>query len=665
MPQSQVMKFIVVFLLLISSVKDLSASSPKEMFRLKEIFDVQLSPDNRSILFVVKETTPENEFLFRIHKSDVDNQGSASALTSGFSNQPRWSPDGKWISFISTGNGTNQLFLISAEGGEPIMLTTGRYEVQTYAWSPDGQTIAFVMADEMEKEKNKAAPNRTFIYKEPRLINRLWLIEPFASDVIPKILTNDDYCVCGKGDFKSTSAEFDWSPDSKTIVFSYTSSPELDDFNHECSLASIEIATEQITAWEKKASHESQPRYSPNGQWVAYLSGNQPQKYARVRLAALRSKEGSFVRFLSPTFDEFSPFATLSILGWSPENSHIFYFEPKHTRYHIAALPIDGSAAQEIDLQGCFIKAPSLSFDKTKLAFVGQSPSVAPEAYVSKLKPFEPRQISNLNQSVPCDKHLKTEVISWKSTDGLNIEGLLTYPKDYQTGKRYPLLVVIHGGPMMFFDETFLGTPSVYPLTSFADAGFVVFRPNPRGSCGYGRSFRCANYSDWGGMDFQDVMTGVDALISKGIADEKKMGVMGWSYGGYLTAWIISQTSRFKAASLGAGVYNLISQAGTMDLSTFISDYLGKFFDHPEFFQKRSPIYHVRQITSACLLQHGLDDKRVPVSQSYEFYHALEAAGKNPTLILYPETEHQFADPQLLLDAMERNLAWFKQELLN
>ncbi|MFC2049204.1 alpha/beta hydrolase family protein, partial [Chlamydiota bacterium] len=213
------------------------------------------------------------------------------------------------------------------------------------------------------------------------------------------------------------------------------------------------------------------------------------------------------------------------------------------------------------------------------------------------------------------------------------------------------------------FDETFIGTPNPYPLAAFAQTGFMIFRPNPRGSTGYGKSFRSANYNDWGGMDFVDIMTGVDALIAKGVVDADKLGVMGWSYGGYMTAWTITQTSRFKAASMGAGVSNLVSMNGISDLYRFLTDFMGDFTENSALYNERSAINHAHNVSTPCLIQHGTDDKRVPVSQAYEFYHALERRGKTTQLILYPGMGHRLTDPHMQLDAMERNLAWFQQHL--
>jgi dipeptidyl aminopeptidase/acylaminoacyl peptidase len=638
--------------------------SPEKITETKLISDVQLSPDNQMALFVVTEPKMEEDkgsSLSRIYKAKIGNEENCQLFFSHeySCGQPRWSPDGKWVAFLSHRDGISNLYLISSEGGEAIALTAEKKSVQTFAWSPDGQKIAFVKA--VESEPNRTKTSLAYVYKQNEDVNRLWLIDVFSAHPVPKALTSNEYCVRGSGDFGTINCEFDWSPDSNAIVFAHSPSIGFDDFHLDSSIATVNLLTGTITPWSKQAPYEASPRYSPNGQLVAYLSGDSSKRYAVNRRVAIRSQEGQLMQLLAPTFNEGIFLAGPNILGWTQDGQHVLFFEPKHTKYHVAVVPINGSPAHEILAGDCFFKDPALSPDRTHLGFISQSPMSSPEAYISSLSNFAPKQISALNDSSAAE--IKTEVVTWQSKDGLDIEGLLTYPRDYTKGQAYPLLVVIHGGPMGFFDETFIGTPNAYPIASFAENGFVVFRPNPRGSCGYGKKFRCANYGDWGGDDFLDIMTGVDALIAKGIADPQRMGVMGWSYGGYMSAWIVSQTSRFKAASLGAGPYNLVSLAGTTDLHRLLPDYLGDFFDQPELYKNRSPLTFVSRITTPCLIQHGTDDKRVPASQAYELYHALERLGNKPVLILYPGMGHRLSDPKMQLDAMRSNLEWFQKYL--
>jgi dipeptidyl aminopeptidase/acylaminoacyl peptidase len=258
----------------------------------------------------------------------------------------------------------------------------------------------------------------------------------------------------------------------------------------------------------------------------------------------------------------------------------------------------------------------------------------------------------------------KTEVVTWKSKDGQQIEGLLTYPVGYQTGQRVPLLLNVHGGPAGVFVQSFVGGRGVYPLATFSSRGYAILRPNPRGSSGYGTEFRRANLKDWGFGDYQDLMTGVDRVIEMGVADPDRLGVMGWSYGGFMTSWIVTQTSRFKAASAGAPVTNLMSFNGTADIPSFIPDYFGgQFWEAMDLYQKHSPIFNVKNVTTPTMIQHGEADVRVPISQGYEFYNALKFKGVPTRMIVLPRQPHGPNEPKMQLATMKANLEWFEKYL--
>jgi dipeptidyl aminopeptidase/acylaminoacyl peptidase len=214
------------------------------------------------------------------------------------------------------------------------------------------------------------------------------------------------------------------------------------------------------------------------------------------------------------------------------------------------------------------------------------------------------------------------------------------------------------------FTRAYTAGPSPYPVAGFADRGYAILRANVRGSSGYGFDFRNGNYRDWGGADYHDIMSGVDAVIARGVADPQRLGVMGWSYGGYMTSWIITQTQRFKAASVGAGVTNLMSFTGTADIPSFIPDYFGGEFwtaGGLDLWRAHSAMFHVDKVTTPTLVQHGESDLRVPISQGYELYSALKRRGVKTRMVVYPRQPHGIQEPKLMLDALNRNLEWFDQ----
>jgi dipeptidyl aminopeptidase/acylaminoacyl peptidase len=313
--------------------------------------------------------------------------------------------------------------------------------------------------------------------------------------------------------------------------------------------------------------------------------------------------------------------------------------------------------------EGTFL-GPELNETRTVVGFAAQASDRPPEAYILRLRRGKPLAVSHVNAEIPKRPLGRTEVIHWKGPGNLDIEGLLTYPVDYQVGKRYPLIAISHGGPPSNFSQSFIAAAAHYPIAALASRGYAVLRSNVRGSTGYGKAFRYANYGDWGGGDFHDMMAGLDKVVEMGVADPARLGVAGWSYGGYMTAWAITQTHRFKAASIGAPVTDLASMNGTADMWTFVPDYMhAESWENPEIYVRHSPLYNAKGVTTPALIQQGSDDTVVPLGQGEEFYNALQAQGVPVRMVIYPRSGHSPVESKILRHIMQDNLDWFDKYL--
>jgi dipeptidyl aminopeptidase/acylaminoacyl peptidase len=298
------------------------------------------------------------------------------------------------------------------------------------------------------------------------------------------------------------------------------------------------------------------------------------------------------------------------------------------------------------------------------LSFTYEKTGEPAEVYISAVDSFEMKRLTEISQNVPRPTMGRTELVQWKSTGGFEIEGLLTYPVDYESGKTYPLILNVHGGPAGVFTQSFTGNPGIYMIQTFAQNGYAVLRPNPRGSSGYGKDFRYANFKDWGFGDYDDLLAGVDKVIEMGVANPDMLCLMGWSYGGYMTSFMVTRTGRFKAASMGAGLPNLVSMTTTTDIPDYLVAHMGgEFWLDYETYEKHSAMYRIKNVTTPTQVIHGAQDLRVPFTQGQEFYVALQRLGVPTEMIVYPRTPHGPREPKFLMDVTPRILAWFEKHL--
>jgi len=643
--------------------------TPELMMQVKKVGHVEVSPDGKRVLTTVRQAVMDgdkSEYLSQIHAASSDGS-DAVQITQGTksADHPRWTPDGSAITFLSARSGKRNIWQMPARGGEARRLTDVATGVTSFQWSPDGKAIAFTMMEPLTPEEEKAAKqkNDARVVDENIKMSRLHVFAvdksgPPVKDA--RVLTRGNYSV-GSESGVDRRGGYDWSPDCKTIVFSHTRTPSPDDWTT-ADLSVVDVASGTVKALQQTKAAEFSPHYSPDGQSIAFVASDTPPTWGGDGTVWVIPAGGGTARQLAETFDRFGRYSDL--VGWSADGKRLFYTECQGTNLRLMALPLQGAPEQISKMDGVFTGAVSLNATRTAFGFGWETLTQPAEAWISPVDKFAPQRISKINADLPAVPLAKTEVITWKGPENQEIEGLLTYPVGYEKGKRYPLLLVVHGGPMGVFTQMHTANPGLYPVATFAARGYAVLRPNPRGSSGYGKKFRYANYGDWGGNDFKDLMAGVDHVIQSGVGDAEKLGVMGWSYGGYMTSWTVTQTKRFKAASVGAGVTDLVSFTGTADIPGFLPDYFGgEPWDKGDIYRARSAMFQAKGVTTPTLVQHGERDLRVPLSQGQEFYNALKRQGCTTQMVIYPRTPHGIEEPRLLVDCMNRNLAWFDKHV--
>jgi dipeptidyl aminopeptidase/acylaminoacyl peptidase len=452
---------------------------------------------------------------------------------------------------------------------------------------------------------------------------------------------------------------FDWSPDGSTIAFSHRPDPRINTGFMMGDISAVPADGGDVTQLVVSDGAHGTPTFSPDGSLIAFSSsGNQPEPIGLGDVYVVTATGGT-PRKLGETHDR-SP----NILGWSGDGRNVLITETVGTTRHVAAVPINGAAPFMITSGDGVVGGVAFDAGATTMAFTFQNSDTPADVYTSSVDDFSMKQLTEINADVPRPPMGRTELLRWTSTEGFEIEGLLTYPVDYQAGRRYPLILNVHGGPAGAFVQSFTGSPGIYMIQAFAQEAFAVLRPNPRGSTGYGKDFRYANFKDWGFGDLRDLLSGVDHVIDMGVAHEDSLLLMGWSYGGYMTSFAVTQTERFKAASMGAGLPNLISMTMTTDIQDYLVGHMGdEFWNDYETYERHSAMYHIANVTTPTQVIHGANDLRVPFTQGQEFYRALDRLGVETEMIVYPRTPHGPREPKFVMDVSGRILTWFNQHL--
>ena len=627
--------------------------SPKESMKIKSISQTDISYDGKMVAYVVREPVMDDEkseYLSQIWLTNVDSKENVQyTFNLKSSSSPKFSPDGKNLAFLSSRSGRNQIWIISTSGGEARRLTEEEKGIRSIKWSPNGRKISFLKNDDDTEEEIKSKKNKTDVI----LVDKKFKY----SHIYSYNLFEDTVTQITKGDFSVNS--FDYSPNGKKIVFSHQDDTNINTGFVNSDISVIESDGSSLLNLIKRPGIDSNPIFSGDGNRFAFISSGGKQESIGLRDTYIFNLKNNNIKKLDNT-----PNRDSNIISWSSDNKNLIISESVKTTSQLILLPVNGdnyiSWSGEKYKEGV-ISSVVKSKKSDNLVLCYEKLNSPVEVFLTGTNNLSFSKLSDIN-NYNYPELSRTEIISWKSFDGRIIEGILTYPKNYKKGSKYPIILQIHGGPAGVFSERFNGRPGIYMTEYFSEKGYVTIKPNPRGSTGYGKEFRYANYKDWGYGDYEDVVSGVDKVIDMGIGDPDRQFVMGWSYGGYLTSFVVTKTNRFKAASMGAGLPNLISMVTTTDIQDYLVAHMGsEFWDDYETYEKHSAIYQIKNTTTPTQIIHGANDLRVPFTQGQEFYRALDRLGVDTEMVVYPRTPHGPREPKFLMDVSERILIWFEK----
>ncbi len=609
--------------------------------------DAQISPDGKLVAFVfgqsykVDKDTPLQKAicLVRIATGDVSVVAKHDGRTC---ESPRWSPDGDRIAYLSNQSDKDemQLYVVRVAGGEAQAMTDLRGKISAPMWLPGGQGISFLFDGTLTPEK-PPEPDPIVVDAEPRF-NRLWIVDLKTGNLRP--ITPETCHI----------HEYAWSPDGTTaaVLASYHSNPMQGWYS--AQLFAVRASDGNMRQLCDVRRQVGRLTWSPDNSWIAFLSGVMSDEGNVCGEVQVISASGGEPRCVTPDID-----FSITRIEWHEKG--ILYSGRQIDSTVLGWIDPDQDEARLIT-SGRYSIPQKVSVAQSKtFSTVRSSFTEPPNIYIGSLDDGNWRQLTHFSVDIDMFPPLRVENEFWTGPDDMPVQGFLVYPHEYEAGKRYPLFLHVHGGPSLSYMPDYFH----WWERLLAARGCFILMPNPRGSWGRGLAYQAANVGDLGGGDWKDINAGVDHLIEKGLVDPDRMAIGGWSYGGFLVAWAVTQTDRFRCAIAGASITNYESNYGVVLNREWQTTMFGSnVYDETDLHRSRSPIVYVNRVKTPTLLVHGAEDKVAPPQQAIEFHTALRYFETPTQLVLYPREPHGFTERAHQIDLLQRIGQWVDKYLL-